>query len=245
MVFAAMALLLAKAECQDKGSFVTRDIMTLTLPAGTSVSCNQGTEPEAGARAPELPTSSYENCSIVARHMYRYDDINNSGIIEKDYGCAGGVEVRLFGQWSDVGGSDGGIIRHEFGTYFLGQTGDFNIRHRRTLPLPVDEFHNCISDSISGRANYAGYMSEEETYTCDCHKVALRGKWGDEFQGHWSYHLSLGEVDSKPQWVDDVEEIIHFSRSYQKYCPTKYGYRLCGWVDTPVVDHGNPPQYKR
>jgi hypothetical protein len=100
--------------------------------------------------------------------------------------------------------------------------------------------------SVGGEGNYAGYMSLRDEWYCNEGNPRLAGQWGEEIQGHWQFHLTFGEVDSEPQWVDDhyIQEFVLHS-DFQRYCKTQYGFRLCGWIDSPTIDHGKAPLLKR
>lgn len=178
---------------------------------------------------------TFSDCAILSRHS------SPSGALSKIYEC-GSVVVRLLGSWQVKPDSNGVLTRREFGEFWFGETADFGavaqsaIRH---------VFTNCVGGGLFGvESNFAGYMTERITFSCADGEVKLEGQWGEEYQGHWVYTLQLGEVHTLVQWVDDAEKTIDFS-AWQKYCKTKYGYRLCGWVEEPKVDHGKPPRFKR
>lgn len=180
-----------------------------------------------------LPVKTFNNCVIAARAS------DPNGTIVKFYRCNEGL-VSISGNWSQKGDR-----REEFGRMWLGEILDFGWPVDVSDPaIAVHKFKGC-SQSFSGeRANYSGYMSIEVPFTCAGAQVLLEGLWEDEFQGNWNYRLQFGEVNSTPQWVDDPKKIIDFC-TFQKYCKTKFGWRLCGWVEEPKVDHGKPAPFKR
>lgn len=121
----------------------------------------------------------------------------------------------------------------EFGEFWTGSTVDFG----EDLPA-TQSFTGCVRHG--GAANRDGYMTDTNNYLCRNNKtVSLNGLWGEELQGHWLYHLQLGEPIFSPEYVEDPQEFIN-SHNWAKYCKTASGYRLCGEVIEPKVDHGKP-----
>ena len=161
-----------------------------------------------------------------------------SGHISKEYLC-GKVFVAFEGDWDyEQDFHHDRLYYKEFGEFWFDEKGSFGVY------VPTKRKYTGCHGPSGFDSNNDGYMSETIVYRCTEADVTLKGKWGQEFQGHWSYSLQLGEVSMEPQWVADVRKDIEFS-DFQKWCPTKYGYRLCGWIDRPKVDHGIPPALKR
>lgn len=194
--------------------------MIRTMAALTVVLCPPMDAAAKGARI------IFKDCAISARQSHP------DGELEKLYHCSNGDPL-LIGEWRSASGN-----RKEFGEYWFGEVEDFGVIHRETNNV----FLGCISGNEGG--NYDGYFSEYIEFKCGDKDITLKGTWSDEYQGNWNYHLIFGEIKLLPSWSDDPKRIIDFS-SFQKWCPTKYGYRLCGWIDQPTVDHGKPPLFKR
>jgi hypothetical protein len=198
--------------------------MKVIMIAGTILISGPALADGESARRKEVV---FRDCSLTARHK------SENGILLKVYRC-GKETVGLTGKWSSSG--DG---YKEFGTFVFGETDDFGDVPRTTSIA----FANCSWNGDQGNGD--GYMTETQLFVCDARRVVLKGYWGEEYQGHWNYNLSLGEVDMKPQWVDNVSKNVDFTSSFQKWCPTRLGFKLCGSIDKPRVDHGSPPKYVR
>lgn len=140
----------------------------------------------------------------------------------------------LQGEWSI---NENGY-RKEFGEFIFGESHDFG----NYVAKPDATFFDCLIDGKSG--NPRGYMTDDIHLTCGTKIVTLQGLWGEEYQGNWSYDLSLGEV-TRADWVDDPKRDMDFSSNFQKWCPTTNGYKLCGWIEKPTVDHGKAPPFVR
>jgi hypothetical protein len=174
------------------------------------------------------PVFAFTNCVIIARRS------TPAGALTKWYSCNEGI-ISLTGEWSIKQNQ-----RHEFGTWTFGETTDFG-----TPPAKVTQaFTKCVAGQGT-ESNYDGYMSTKVAFDSAEGPIMLKGQWGDEYQGHWEYRLELGEVTSQPTWVNDPAKIMDFTSSFQKWCPTQHGFRLCGWIEEPRVDHGSPPPYQR
>lgn len=174
---------------------------------------------------------SFRNCVVTARLML--PDMT----ITKWYQCGNDV-LRIIGKWHDTLDRTGVPMHYEFGNYWNGELADFG------SPIKANHTFKECRVLPGGSSNSQGYMSVEMLYACDEATVELFGQWGEEYQGHWSYSLEFGEVHMQPQYVKDVQKLIDFS-DFQKWCPTKYGYKLCGWIDVPEPKHGTAPAYKR
>jgi hypothetical protein len=173
----------------------------------------------------QLP-AAYEECTITAK---QYDGDS----VAKVFACGTAVVV-LNGKQQD---------QVESGKSYHSELGYLSYENRPfgEIPKSADQFYGCVSHGNLG--NYAGYMTEERDFVCSGVHVALRGHWGSEYQGNWDYHLSLGEINTEPMWVDDPKKMVDFTSGFQKWCPTALGYKLCGWIDEPKVDHGQPPPF--
>lgn len=165
----------------------------------------------------------FEDCTIAARIPYP------SGVIEKVYRCRSSI-VRLTGTWSEHM-ELGCPVRLEF--MLPGST---------SYTKAAQRFTNCRNGS--GRANHRGYLTQQVKFCCTEADITLEGSWGNEIQGSWFYNLQLGEVYAEPKWISDPTDLIKRS-TFQRWCKTPFGFKLCGWVDEPKVDHGKPPEFKR
>lgn len=186
-----------------------------------------------GAQTKKPEPLSFDDCTIVGRML-------KSKTIVKMYQC-GNRGVLISGLAKD-GPDRNGVMSHwEFGKFWLGETADISTPKNFRASLS-SSFYLCGGGD--SESNLRGFMSLTLTYMCGEYTVKLNGQWGDEYQGNWSYDLQLGEVHMEPQWVDDPKKHIDFL-NFQRWCPTQYGYRLCGWIDVPKVDHGKPAGFKR
>jgi hypothetical protein len=173
--------------------------------------------------------ATFDDCTITARR-------SQGSTVTKWYTCGAGYVTS--GTTISVSGFRGD--NKEFGDFYDGETDNFG-----TAPTKVSAAFTDCTFNGKGCGNCDGYMSESAGLDCAQGTILLKGRWGDEYQGHWEYHLRFGEVDTAPQWVDDPQKDIDFTSTFQKWCPTKFGFTLCGWIDEPTVDHGEPPAFKR
>lgn len=94
-------------------------------------------------------------------------------------------------------------------------------------PPPDVTWHDCVS--YGTEANFAGYLTVAEEFKCKEGRFRIEGKWGDEIQNGWEYHTEFGEqAGLGPEYVGDEPPSSQMP-DFQKWCPTKYGYELCGW----------------
>lgn len=167
---------------------------------------------------------TYEQCSISAK---QYD----GEFVVKMWTC-GNKFIVLRGKQD---------VRTDHGTTYRLELGEPRYDGVPFGEIPKSGLQYIGCNWKNAHGNYAGYMTDEDEYQCLGAEVTLRGHWGDEYQGHWEYRTSLGELDGRPQWVDDPKRDVDFTSGFQKWCPTALGYKLCGWIDEPVVDHGEAP----
>ena len=194
-------------------------------------------------------SAEYHDCTIVARRV-----VENS--VEKWFHCREGV-IELRGQFERKIDIHGFKYVAEYGDMWFGEIVNFGLPQEssqvyRDCETVAPEQKDSEWRSVGGEANFDGYMSFARTFYCKRHflleqqsTVRLVGKWGEEIQGHWDYHLELGEPHMEPEWVDDrfIDNFVVHSDS-QKWCKTTIGWKLCGDIPYTKVDHGIPPPYR-
>lgn len=91
-------------------------------------------------------------------------------------------------------------------------------------------YHDCIIDG--GNSNLTGYQSMNKFFQCKEGRIAIGGKWGEEIQNGYRYPTEFGDPTGH-YWIGDLSPEQQMPK-FQKWCPTKYGWSLCGWNDEEV-----------